>query len=125
VQVLDEVRRSVRPEFLNRIDEIVVFRPLTRREIRSIVDLQLRQLRERLAGQTIDVEVTEAARNFLGREGYSPDFGARPLRRLIQREIENRLAKMVLGGELRAGQRVEVEYKNGALTFQVREAVPA
>ena len=124
VQVLDEVRRSVRPEFLNRIDEIVVFRPLTRGEIRAIVDLQLRQLRERLAGQKIDMEVTDAARDYLSREGYSPDFGARPLRRLIQREIENRLAKLVLAGELRAGQRADVDYANGELTFRVREAVP-
>ncbi|HEU5299368.1 MAG TPA: AAA family ATPase, partial [bacterium] len=124
VQVLDEVRRSVRPEFLNRIDEIVVFKPLSRREIRAIVDLQLRLLRERLAAQKIDVAVSEAGRDYLGREGYNPDFGARPLRRLIQREVENRLAKMVLGGELRAGQRADVDYANGALTFRVGEAVP-
>jgi ATP-dependent Clp protease ATP-binding subunit ClpB len=124
VQVLDEVRRALRPEFLNRIDEIVVFRPLTRREIRAIVDLQLRQLAARLAEQKITVEVSEAARDYLGREGYNPDFGARPLRRLIQREVENRLARLVLGGDLRAGQRVEVDYAPGGLTFRVREAVP-
>ncbi|HXF81832.1 MAG TPA: ATP-dependent chaperone ClpB, partial [bacterium] len=124
VQVLDEVRRTLRPEFLNRIDEIVVFRPLTRREIRAIVDLQLRQLAARLAEQKITVEVSEAARDYLGREGYNPDFGARPLRRLIQREVENRLARMVLGGEVRAGQRVDVDYAPGGLTFHVREAVP-
>ena len=125
IQVLDEVRRSFRPEFLNRIDETVVFRPLTRRQIRAIVDLQLRLLHARLAGQKISLDLTEGARDFLAREGYSPDFGARPLRRLIQREVENRLAKMVLGAELRAGQVAVVDYKNGALTFTVREAVPA
>jgi len=71
------------------------------------------------------LDLTEGARDFLAREGYSPDFGARPLRRLIQREVENRLAKMVLGGELRAGQAAAVDYRNGALTFTVRAAVPA
>jgi ATP-dependent Clp protease ATP-binding subunit ClpA len=125
IQVLDEVRRSFRPEFLNRIDETVVFRPLTRRQIRAIVDLQLRLLRARLADQKISLDLTDAARDFLAREGYSPDFGARPLRRLIQREVENRLAKMVLGAELRAGQAAVVDYKNGGLTFTIREAVPA
>jgi len=125
IQVLGEVRRTFRPEFLNRIDEMVVFRPLSRREIRSIVDLQLRLLQERLAGQKIAVDLTEGARDYLAREGYSPDFGARPLRRLIQREVENRLARMVLSGELRSGQVAVVDYKNGSLTFTVREAVPA
>ncbi len=125
IQVLDEVRRSFRPEFLNRIDEIVVFRPLSRVQIRAIVDLQLRLLRTRLADQKLSIELTDAARDYLAREGYSPDFGARPLRRLIQREVENRLAKMVLAGDLRAGQVAVVDYKNGALTFAVREAVPA
>jgi ATP-dependent Clp protease ATP-binding subunit ClpB len=125
VQVLDEVRRHFRPEFLNRIDEIVVFKPLSRAQIREIVDLQLRILRERLAGQKIEVELTEAARDYLAREGYSPDFGARPLRRLIQRELENRLAKMLLAGELRSGHAVAVDFRNGELTFTVREGVPA
>jgi len=125
VQVLDEVRRSLRPEFFNRIDEVVVFRPLSRAQIRQIVDLQLRLLRARLALQKLDVDVTASARDFLGREGYTPDFGARPLRRLIQREIENRLARMVLSGELREGQVAVVDYRNEALRFSVREAVPA
>jgi len=125
VQVLDEVRRHFRPEFLNRIDEIVVFRPLSRGQLRAIVDLQLRDLQARLAGQKIQVEVAEAARDYLAREGYSPDFGARPLRRLIQREVENRLARMVLGGELRGGQVAVVDYRPGGLTLSVREALPA
>jgi len=125
VQVLDEVRRHFRPEFLNRIDEIVVFKPLSRAQIREIVDLQLRILRDRLTGQKIDVDLTEAARDYLAREGYSPDFGARPLRRLIQRELENRLARMLLAGELRSGQAVAVDFRNGELTFTVREGVPA
>jgi ATP-dependent Clp protease ATP-binding subunit ClpA len=125
IQVLDEVRRTFRPEFLNRIDEIVVFRPLNRREIRAIVDLQLQLLQQRLAGQKITIDLTTGARDYLAREGYSPDFGARPLRRLIQREVENHLAKMVLGGILRPGQVAVVDYKNGSLTFTVGEAVPA
>ncbi len=120
VQLLDDVRKHFRPEFLNRIDEIVVFRPLSQPQLGAIVDLQLRDLRTRLAGQKVGLEVTEAARAYLAREGYSPDFGARPLRRLIQRVLENRLAKMTLAGELREGTIVVVDYREGSLTFTVR-----
>ncbi len=126
VQVLDEVRKHFRPEFLNRIDEIVVFHPLSEAQLEAIVDLQLRDLRTRLAGQKISVEVTDAARAYLAREGYSPDFGARPLRRLIRREVENRLAKMTLAGELRAGSMIVIDYHEGSLTFAVEgSAAPA
>ncbi len=124
VQILDEVRKTFRPEFLNRIDEIIIFHPLSADQIKAIVGLQLRDLRRRLDEQKIRLEVSDAAKAYLAREGYTPDFGARPLRRLIQREVENRLAKMVLAGELRAGQTAAVDYKDG-IRIVARGTVPA
>jgi ATP-dependent Clp protease ATP-binding subunit ClpB len=125
IQILDDVRKAFRPEFLNRLDEIIVFRPLSREQIAEIVELQLRYLRERLAGMKISLEVTPAAKEHLGREGYSPDFGARPLRRLIQRTIENALAKRLLASEVREGDTVTVDYQHGDLVFTRREPVGA
>jgi ATP-dependent Clp protease ATP-binding subunit ClpB len=121
VQVLDEVHKSFRPEFLNRIDEIIVFHPLSAEQLRQIVDLQLRYLTGRLAAQKVGLEVTDAAKDYLAREGYNPDFGARPLRRLIQREVENRIAKMVLAGELREGSAAVVDYKGGEIKITIGE----
>ncbi len=125
VQVMDEVRKTFRPEFLNRIDEMIVFHPLSPENIKAIVDLQVRELQARLDGQKIRLEVTEGAKEYFAREGYSPDFGARPLRRLLQREVENRLAKMVLAGEIQPGQTAVVEYANGAVKITAKEAVRA
>jgi ATP-dependent Clp protease ATP-binding subunit ClpB len=125
VQVLDEVRKTFRPEFLNRIDEIIVFHPLSPENIKAIVDLQVRELQGRLDGQKIRLDVTEEAKEYFAREGYSPDFGARPLRRLLQREVENRLAKMVLAGEIQPGQTAVVDYVNGAVKITTKEAVRA
>ncbi len=125
VQVLDEVRGRLRPEFLNRIDEIVVFHPLTQAQLESIVDLQVRDLRRRLAASKLGLELTAAARAYLAREGYNPDYGARPLRRLIQREIENRLARLTLAGELREGNVAVVDYREGTLTVTVKAAALA
>jgi ATP-dependent Clp protease ATP-binding subunit ClpB len=125
VQVMDEVHRTFRPEFLNRIDEMIVFHPLSAEHIKAIVDLQLRELQRRLDDQKIRLEVTAAAKDYLAREGYSPDFGARPLRRLIQREVANRLARLVLAGELRPGQIAVVEYVNGAVKIAAKDPVPA
>jgi ATP-dependent Clp protease ATP-binding subunit ClpA len=125
VQVMDEVRKTFRPEFLNRIDEIIVFHPLSPEHIKEIVDLQVRELQGRLDGQKIRLEVMEGAKEYFAREGYSPDFGARPLRRLLQREVENRLAKMVLGAEIQPGQTAIVDYVNGAVKITAKEHVRA
>src|SRR5438552_2946832 len=125
IQVLDEVRKAFRPEFLNRIDEIIVFHPLSQEHIKAIVELQLHELQRRLDGQKIRLVVSDAAKAYLAREGYSPDFGARPLRRLIQREVENRLAKMVLAGELRPGQTAAVDAAGGAVKIAAKEPARA
>ncbi len=120
VLVLGELRKAVRPEFLNRIDEIIVFRPLSEDQLADIVGIQIRGLADRLAAQGIGLEVTDAARRHLAKEGYSPDFGARPLRRLIQREVENAIARKILGGDLRAGDTVAVDYQGDRLVFVQR-----
>jgi ATP-dependent Clp protease ATP-binding subunit ClpA len=111
VQIQEELRRTLRPEFLNRIDEIIVFRPLSRADLVKIVDLQLAGLAHRLAGMNVSLEITDAAKAYLAREGYNPDFGARPLRRLIQRSVENPISRQLLAGELREGETVVVDAK--------------
>jgi ATP-dependent Clp protease ATP-binding subunit ClpB len=120
VLVLGDLRKALRPEFLNRIDEIIVFRPLSEEQLVEIVGLQVANLAARLAAQGVGLEVTDAARQYLAREGYNPDFGARPLRRLIQREIENVIARKVLASEVRAGEVVVVDYQGDRLVFATR-----
>lgn len=102
-EVFKVLQQHFRPEFLNRLDEIVVFRPLTKEQIRQIVEIQLSYLRARLAEKRISLELTEAAKDFLAERGYDPVFGARPLRRVIQRELETPLAQKILAGEVKEG----------------------
>jgi ATP-dependent Clp protease ATP-binding subunit ClpB len=126
--VLDEMRRHFRPEFLNRVDEIIVFHALSEEHLKEIVDIQLTHLRARLAERHIQIELTDAARTHLVRTGYNPTYGARPLRRAIQKEVETQLARLILKGDVRDGQTVIVDYdaQLGALQFApVAEAVPA
>jgi ATP-dependent Clp protease ATP-binding subunit ClpB len=117
--VLDEMRRHFRPEFLNRVDEIIVFHSLTEDHLKQIVDIQLGRLRKRLEERKIGLELTDPARTFLVRTGYDPSYGARPLKRVIQKELETALGMRILKGEIRDGQQVRVEYdgKKGELTF--------
>jgi ATP-dependent Clp protease ATP-binding subunit ClpB len=115
--VLEDVRGYFRPEFINRIDEIVVFEPLGRDEIRQIVQIQLRQLRARLADRGIELELTDGAQDYLANQGYDPAFGARPLKRLIQREIQDPLAMRLLSGEVSEGSIVTVDAGADGLVF--------
>ena len=116
--VEEALRRAFRPEFLNRIDEIIIFEALTEAEIAQVADLLLEEVRERLAERSVDFRVTEEAKAALVKEGYDPTFGARPMRRTIQRRIENELARRVLGGEFREGDCVLVDIDgDGAYTF--------
>ncbi|GAB4329846.1 MAG: AAA family ATPase [Dehalococcoidia bacterium] len=115
------LREHFRPEFLNRIDDIIVFEPLTRAELERIVDLLAREVRERLAEREVDFELTPAARDALVDEGYDPKFGARPLRRTIERRVENELARRILAGEFHEGQCVTVDYTDGTYTFTAKE----
>ncbi|MCS6977327.1 MAG: ATP-dependent chaperone ClpB [Gemmatales bacterium] len=118
--VLQELRHHFRPEFLNRVDEIVVFHSLTEEQLTKIVDIQLNRLRKRLEDRQIKLEVTDAAKRHLVQVGYDPSYGARPLKRTIQRELETVLGRLILEGKIRDGQRVVVDFdaKKGALTFQ-------
>ena len=103
IRSADELRDRFRPEFLNRIDEVVVFQPLTREQLAEIVELQLGRLRERLAERRIELEVTDAAKELLAEEGWDPAYGARPLKRAIQRLLENPLALRLLEGDFAEG----------------------
>ena len=104
--VLAELRHAFRPEFLNRLDEIIVFHALSEEHLKQIVEIQLAGLRARLAERHVTLELTDAARTWLVRSGYDPNYGARPLKRAIQREIETPLAKRILAGDVRDGQTI-------------------
>ncbi len=112
-----ELKKHFRPEFLNRIDEIIIFRPLTKPQIRKIVNNLLNRTRLLLEPQGIELKVTEAALDELSERGFDPQFGARPLRRTIQREVENKLSTKILEGELKKGNKIVVDYKGGDFTF--------
>ncbi|MEX2458313.1 MAG: ATP-dependent chaperone ClpB [Actinomycetota bacterium] len=118
-KVLDEVRAHFRPEFLNRIDEVVVFDQLGRDQIAKIVDIQLRGLERRLADRKLTVTLTDDARQYLANKGYDPAYGARPLKRLIQREIQDPLAMKLLSGDVREGDVIEIGTSGDGLTFEV------
>jgi len=117
--VLDELRQHFRPEFLNRVDEVIVFHALTEGQLEKIVEIQLARVRKRLAERHIELELTTAAKRHLVKTGYDPVYGARPLKRAIQKEVETPLGRKILAGEIRDGQHVAVDYdqKRGELTF--------
>jgi ATP-dependent Clp protease ATP-binding subunit ClpC len=117
-QIEKALREAFRPEFLNRIDEIIVFEPLTERELEQIVDLMLKDVGSRLAERKVEIEVTEAAKTELVKEGYDRVYGARPLKRTIQRRIENPLAKRILAGEFHEGDVVLVDFADGEFAFE-------
>ncbi|HWD72869.1 MAG TPA: ATP-dependent chaperone ClpB, partial [Actinomycetota bacterium] len=125
-RVMAELRSHFRPEFLNRIDEIVLFKALTMPEIERIVDLMLGELRARLADRRIRLEVTDQARRFIAQEGYDPVYGARPLRRFISREVETRIGRALLSGDIRDGAVIQVDAVGGELvvTYSNPQEVP-
>ncbi|HHH40749.1 MAG TPA: ATP-dependent Clp protease ATP-binding subunit, partial [Chloroflexi bacterium] len=115
------LKEVFRPEFINRVDEIIIFNRLTLEQVEQIVDLQMREISERLAEQGLTVELTDAARKWLAREGYDPQFGARPLRRALQRYVESPLSVRLLRGDFRSGDRVLVDVGEEGLTFMRME----
>jgi ATP-dependent Clp protease ATP-binding subunit ClpB len=120
--VLTEMRHHFRPEFLNRVDEIVVFHSLTEAELKKILDIQLQRLRGRLADRNIKIELTPEAATHLAREGYDPVYGARPLKRAIQKELETPIGRRLLAGEIHDGEKVIVDWKNGEFIFSTKTA---
>jgi ATP-dependent Clp protease ATP-binding subunit ClpB len=122
--VKEVLRAQFLPEFLNRIDEVIVFHPLDREQIRRIVDLQVGHLEQLLARQHLSLAVSEAARDAIAAQGYDPTYGARPLKRLIQQRIQNPLATELLKGNLQEGAGVRVDYSDGEFTFERFEGQP-
>jgi len=127
--VLGELRAHFRPEFLNRLDDIVLFRPLKLEEIERIVDLLTADLRARLADRRVTLELTPEARTLVAREGFDPVYGARPLKRFLQRQLESRIGRALLAGEAAEGAVVAVGVRGGELAVVIRprlaETVPA
>jgi ATP-dependent Clp protease ATP-binding subunit ClpB len=116
-QVMEVVRRAFRPEFLNRLDEIILFNRLSRNEMKRIVDIQLKQLEKLLQDRKITLKIDEPAKAWLGNTGYDPVYGARPLKRVIQRHLQNPLASMLLSGAIKDGDTVTVTVRDGQLTI--------
>jgi ATP-dependent Clp protease ATP-binding subunit ClpB len=121
-KVLAELRAHFRPEFLNRVDDTVLFKPLTLADIKRIVELQLTLLRARLADRHIALDLSDAAKEHLARQGYDPVYGARPLKRFLQRAIETPLSRQLISGEVTDHSRVTVDFKKGELVFEVKAA---
>ena len=115
IKVLGEVKNVFRPEFLNRVDMVVVFRALALKDVLQIVELELNRIRKQLKEQSLTLEVSPEAMELLGTKGYDPDFGARPLRRVIQNTIEDELADRLLRGELKGGGAVVVTSEGGEI----------
>jgi ATP-dependent Clp protease ATP-binding subunit ClpB len=122
--VMGELRRHFRPEFLNRVDDVVLFKPLTLEEIRRIVDLQTQDLRKRLQERGVRLQMTEAARDLVARAGFDPVYGARPLKRYLQHELESRIGRAIIAGEAGDGSLVEVDERDGELRVSIRTREP-
>jgi ATP-dependent Clp protease ATP-binding subunit ClpC len=122
-KVLDELKRQFRPEFLNRLDDVIVFHELSREEVTQIVDLMLRRVREQLESQGLTLELTPAAKDHLAKTGYDPALGARPLRRAIQHLVEDPLSERILGKEVHAGETVAVDVDGDEIVLRSVETV--
>lgn len=123
VEVMNLLRQTIRPEFLNRIDEVIMFQPLMQKEIRGIIKIQLEQLKDMVAQSGIQLQFSDYAVDYLAENGYDTQFGARPLKRLIQKEIVNQLSKRILAGDIDKTKPVLVDVFDGVVVF--RNEVPA
>jgi ATP-dependent Clp protease ATP-binding subunit ClpB len=115
--VMEIVRQAFRPEFINRLDEIVVFHPLDEDQIRAIARIQIGYLKDRLADRDMQLDVSDAALDLLGEAGFDPVYGARPLKRAIRAQLENPLAQEILAGHFKPGDTVQVDVQDGQLSF--------
>ncbi len=118
VEVMNLLRQTIRPEFLNRVDEIIMFQPLLKKEIRGIVKIQLEGLKSLVAQSGIQLQFSDYALEFLAEQGFDPQFGARPLKRLIQKEIVNQLSKRILAGDIDKTHPVLVDVFDGMVVFR-------
>jgi ATP-dependent Clp protease ATP-binding subunit ClpB len=117
-QIFDLMRRTIKPEFLNRVDELIMFTPLNSAEIRDIVGLQVARIRNKLMKNNIDLEVTDSAINLIGQVGFDPQFGARPIKRIIQREVLNKLSKEILAGNITGSKKIIIDRKGDELVLR-------
>ncbi|MGO2686061.1 MAG: AAA family ATPase, partial [Enterococcus italicus] len=120
-RIMQELKKAYRPEFLNRIDETVVFRALNQEEIHEIVKIMSQSIVRRLQDQEIQLKITPAALDVIGKVGFDPEYGARPIRRALQKEVEDRLSEALLAGQVHLGDRVTIGAKKGIITLSVRE----
>ena len=123
IEVLNLLRQTIRPEFLNRIDEVIMFQPLMKKEIKGIITIQLNELRKLVAKNGIDLQFSDYALDYLSENGYDPQFGARPLKRLIQKQIVNQLSKKILGGDIDRNYPVMVDVFDGTVVFRNEKQV--
>ena len=117
-QVLEVLKRTVRPEFLNRIDEVIMFEPLSQSDIREILQMQIRDLQEKLSENGVTVEFTAAFEDYMSTKGYEPQYGARPIKRLMQKELINLLAKSILDGHVRRDSVISVDVLDGQIVVK-------
>jgi ATP-dependent Clp protease ATP-binding subunit ClpC len=123
-RVMEELKRSFRPEFLNRIDEVIVFHSLSREDVKAIVDLMMKRVREQLKAKDVEIELSDGAKELLAERGYDPSLGARPLRRTIQRLVEDPLSEKLLWKEFKAGQTIIVDARDGEVVFEPAPVSP-
>ena len=116
-KILELLRQTIRPEFLNRIDEIIMFDPLTQNDIRDILHIQMKQLQNRLSEEGVTIEFTKAFEDHMVTGGYDPAYGARPIKRLMQRELVNQLAKAILAGTVHKDSVIEVDVAGGQIVL--------
>ena len=119
--VMNDLRAHFRPEFLNRLDEIIMFKPLTKANIGMIVDLMVKELDKRLADQELSLELTEAAKDNVIENGYDPVYGARPLKRYLQKYVETLAARKILSGDVHAGDTLVLDMRDGEFTVRIKE----
>ena len=118
-KVSESLKRTFKPEFLNRLDEVIIFNALTKKEIEKIVDLQIEQVKDRLKERGITINVDAAARKYILENGFDPEYGARPIRRLIQKTILDKLADKIIGGEIKDGDKVKIGFSESAINVSV------
>jgi ATP-dependent Clp protease ATP-binding subunit ClpC len=116
--IMEALRKTFRPEFLNRVDDIIIFKPLGREELLQILDIMLKEVETRLKEQGVEIVVPDETKAFLLEQGYDPKYGARPLRRTLQRMVEDKMADMLLEGKISKGSKVEIVVVNGELEFK-------
>jgi len=118
-KIFESLRNYFRPEFLNRIDEIIIFNPLSKEDIKKIVNLQLQEIIEKLKKKNIEIEITDIARKVLAEKGFDPQFGARPLKRVIQREILDPISEKLIVGKIKKGKKIVVSSKNNEIEIKI------